>query len=201
MGCIVPPEPHPPPPKNFNSLKLPTVEQQIVYYRLNPINYESALYFDRSGRGRFDLPTSSYGICYLGETVEVAFIECFGRQLGAKFVSREFLRTRNLFTIESVRSLKLVNLFGKNLARLGSDSRLTSGDNYEISRWWAEAIYNHPLQVDGIRYFSRHDNTRLCCGLFERVKDSLVERNLGTIIERDIAQLVEILELYDFGID
>lgn len=198
---------HPLPPNNFNSLKLPITKEKKTYYRLNPASYGSAIYFDceasrrhRSGRGRFDSRNASYGICYLGETIEVTFIESFGRQLGVNFISQDLIKTRNLFSIESGRSLVLLDLFGSGLTKLGVDSRLTSGGDYAVSRAWCEAIYHHPLQVDGIRYFSRHDNTRLCCGLFERSKLQLEEKNLGNLIDFDVTKFAEILEIYDYGI-
>ena len=53
MGFIVQLDPHPYPPENFNDLKLPCTQERTTYYRLNPANYKSAIYFDRSGRGRF----------------------------------------------------------------------------------------------------------------------------------------------------
>ncbi len=200
MGFIVQLDPHPLPPGNFNSLKLPITKEKKTYYRLNPASYGSAIYFDRSGRGRFDSRNASHGICYLGETIEVTFIESFGRQLGVNFISQDLIKTRNLFSIESGRSLVLLDLFGSGLTKLGVDSRLTSGGDYAVSRAWCEAIYHHPLQVDGIRYFSRHDNTRLCCGLFERSKLQLEEKNLGNLIDFDVTKFAEILEIYDYAI-
>jgi hypothetical protein len=195
-------DPHPFPPENFNKLSLPVTKtkERKIYYRLNQANFPNAIYFDRSGRGRFDSAESSYGICYVGETIEVTFIETFGRQLGVKFVSLEFIKTRNLFAIESDCSLQLVDLFGAGLAKLGMDSRISSGGNYTVSCAWCEAIYNHPQQVDGIRYFSRHDNTRLCCGLFERERFQLKEKNLGNLLDFDVVKLAEILEIYGWGI-
>ena len=193
-------DPHPVPPQNFWQIELPTNQHKIDWYRLNPVSYASALFFDRSGRGRFDATDIGYGICYLGETIEVTFIECFGRKLGEKFVTQEFLRSRNLFQIQSTRELCLVNLWGESLAKLGCDSRITSGADYGISRAWAKAIYHHPAQVDGIRYFSRHDNSRLCCGLFDRAQDNLVERNLGNLVDNHTRKLADILNIYDYGI-
>lgn len=193
-------DPHPFPPQNFQQIELPTTQQQIDWYRLNPASYKSALFFDRSGRGRFDATDIGYGICYVGETIKVTFIECFGRKLGEKFVTQEFLKSRNLFQIKSTRELCLVNLWGESLAKLGCDSRITSGADYSVSRAWVKAIYHHPLQVDGIRYFSRHDNSRLCCGLFDRAKDNLVEDNLGNLVDNHTEKLAEILNIYDYGI-
>ena len=148
----------------------------------------------------FDSTTASYGICYLGESIEVTFIESFGRQLGVNFISQEFIKTRNLFEIKSDRSMVFVDLFGAGLAKLGIDSRISSGGDYSVSRAWCEAIYNHPEEVDGIRYFSRHDNTRLCCGIFQRENVRLEEKNLENLIDYDCNKLAEILDIYDFGI-
>ena len=218
MGCKVPLDPHPLPPENFNQLKLPlSYNHGFDYYRLNRVGYNSAIYFDAAhtrrssppattrrrkpprGEGRFDGAKQSYGICYLGETIEAAFIECFGRELGIKFLTQEFIKSRNLFIINSERQLKLVDLFGSGLAKLGADKRLTGGD-YDLSRQWAEAIYQHPERVDGIRYYSRHDDTQLCCGLFDRSIHQLQEKNTGNLIESDANRLANILNRYDFGI-
>lgn len=200
MGCKVPLDPHPLPPENFNQLQLPlSYNNGSDYYRLNRVDYNSAIYFDRSGEGRFDGQEQSYGICYLGETIEAAFIECFGRELGIKFLTQEFIKSRNLFIIGSKRQLKLVDLFGSGLAKLGADKRLTGGD-YDLSRQWAEAIYQHPERVDGIRYYSRHDDTQLCCGLFDRSTHELQSKNMGNLIESDANRLANILNRYDFGI-
>ena len=200
MGCKVPLDPHPLPPENFNRLQLPlSYNNGSDYYRLNRVDFNSAIYFDRSGEGRFDGAKQSYGICYLGETIEAAFIECFGRELGIRFLSQEFIKSRNLFIVGSKRELKLVDLFGSGLAKLGADKRLTGGD-YDLSRQWAKAIYQHPERVDGIRYYSRHDDTQLCCGLFDRIVRQLQEKNTGNLIESDANRLANILNRYDFGI-
>ena len=165
---------HPLPATDFQKQVLPISECQTTWYRLNPSSYDSALYFDRSGMGRYDGLSQSYGILYVAEAVEGAFIESFGRSHGAKAgrgglggfphepssqegVAEADLRNRNLFELESDRQLTLVNLWGSGLVKIGADARITSGSDYELSRAWAEAIYLHPSKVDGIRYYSRHD--------------------------------------------
>jgi hypothetical protein len=47
------PLPHPLPPIGFESRILPTIETSGLFYRLSSVRHPSALYFDRSGRGRF----------------------------------------------------------------------------------------------------------------------------------------------------
>ena len=53
-------------------------------------NYSSAIYYDRSGERK------NVRVLYLGETIEAAFIETFGRRLGIRYISREFIQSRNL---------------------------------------------------------------------------------------------------------
>lgn len=191
---------HPLPPEDWEQRVLPISECQVVWYRLNPSRHASALYFDRSGMGRYDGSRQSYGILYVAETVEGAFIESFGRTHGAKGVAEEDLKNRNLFEIKSDRSLRLVDLFGSGLVKIGADARITSGSDYETSRAWGEAIYLHPLKVDGIRYYSRHDNTQFCCGLFERTSTHLNEQNRGNLVNDNAELLADILERYDYAL-
>ncbi len=191
---------HPLPPKDFQQRMLPVTECQITWYRLNPSRHASALYFDRSGRGRYDGLQQSYGILYVAETVEGAFIESFGRSHGVKGVVEEDLRNRNLFELQSNRQLTLVNLWGSGLVKIGADARITSGSDYERSRTWSEAIYLHPQKVDGIRYYSRHDNTQLCCGLFDRTSGYLKEQNRGNMVDSNPSLLADILERYDYAL-
>jgi RES domain len=194
------PNSHPFPPANFNQLVLPVSTITEKAYRLNPSHYKSAIFYDDSGSGRFDIQDEQ-GVLYLGETIEAAFIETFGRKLGENYVSREFVKTRNLFEIKSDRQLQVANLYGAGLVKLGADSELTSGRDYDLSRSWAKAIFDHPQQVDGIRYFSRHDNTELCLGLFDRGSYTLFQENLGNLIEFDELRFYQILDYYKFGSD
>ncbi len=190
---------HPLPAADFQQQVLPITECQTTWYRLNPSSYDSALYFDRSGMGRYDGSSQSYGILYVAEAVEGAFIESFGRSHGAKGVAEADLRNRNLFELESDRQLTLVDLWGSGLVKIGADARITSGSDYELSRAWAEAIYLHPSKVDGIRYYSRHDNTQLCCGLFDCTSAHLKEQNEGNIVDNP-KLLADILERYDYAL-
>ncbi len=192
-------ENHPLPPDDFNDKQLPTSEYSQPWYRLNRASYDSAIYFDRSGRGRFDSPQANYGILYAAKHERGAFIETFGRTLGVRTVSQIALQQRNLFRIESVRPLVIVDVWGVNLTKLGCDARVSSGA-YEVSRAWARAIYNHPQKVDGICYHSRHDDTEICCGLFARTIEVLKEVNLGNLIEQNPKLLAEILKYYSYSL-
>ena len=187
-------EEHPLPPDDFNDKLLPTSEYTQPWYRLNPVGYESAIYFDRSGKGRFDSPQAGYGILYAGKNQRGAFIETMGRNLGIRTVSEVALKQRNLFKIMSDRPLVIVDIWGVSLTKLGVDARISSG-SYRVSRAWAKAIYEHPQKADGICYHSRHDDTEICCGLFERTETILTEENLGNLVEQNPQLLAQILKL------
>jgi RES domain len=190
---------HPDPPLDFQSRALPVVISAGPWYRLNPVQHASALYFDRSGRGRFDGATQGYGILYVGEDEYAAFIESYGRVHGARGVAEADLKQRNLVAIASDRPLVLVDLTGSSLVKLGADARLSSG-SYAIARTWAKAIWEHPMQVDGLRYRSRHDDERFCCGLFDRVRSHLREHNSGNLVDNHPLLLSQILAKYDYGL-
>ncbi|ACK72844.1 RES domain protein [Gloeothece citriformis PCC 7424] len=190
---------HPSPPADFFSRTLPVIQTSGPWFRLNPVQYSSAIYFDRSGKGRFDGENQGYGIFYGGEDENAVFIECYGRVHGAVGVAEKDLKQRNLFSITADRELTIVDLSSNNLVKIGADARLCSGA-YVIARQWAKAIWEHPLKVDGLRYRSRHDDACFCYGLFDRVKDNLQEENLGNLIDHHPLLLSKILDRYDYAL-
>jgi hypothetical protein len=199
MGNKVQPSPHPDPPQDFNQRELPIVEITQPLFRLHHKKYP-ALHFSWRGDGRFDGADQDYGICYTGLDVYGAFIECFGRTLGNKFVEKAALQKKFLSEIKPKIPLKITDITGKALTQIGADERLSTGD-YLISRIWANAIFNHPDKPDGILYRSRHDGDRFCCGLFNSAQDKLSVKFLGTLLEApNIIQLADILAHYDFGL-
>ena len=203
MANQIPPEdpliPHPLPPEDFNSRELPTSTSQGTWYRLNAIDFPSSLYFDRTGKGRFDSPAQGYGILYVGADVYASWIECYGRTHGAKGVSESVLRQRNLYAISCQRELVFADLTGSSLVKMGADTRLSSGA-YTVARVWAQAIYDHPQGVDGIRYRSRHDDEPYCYGIFDRCETEIHEQNLGNLLTSNPKLLAEILDYYDYGL-
>lgn len=191
--------PHPLPPEDFNSRELPIIASQGTWYRLNAVEFSSSLYFDRTGKGRFDSPAQGYGILYVGADVYASWIECYGRTHGAKGVSELGLKQRDLYAIDSNRPLVLADLTGSSLVKMGADARLSSGA-YTVARQWAQAIYDHPQLVDGIRYRSRHDDERYCYGIFDRCAKDIQEQNLGNLLTSNPRLLAEILDYYDYGL-
>lgn len=189
---------HPDPPAVLRADDLLTLTHSGPWYRLNPVQYPSALYFDQSGCGRFDGPQQGYSILYLGADIHTCFIKCFGRT-HTKAVAEAELKERNLFEIRAQRPLTLVDLSGPGLVRLGADSRLTTG-SYAQARKWVQAIWELNQQLDGIRYRARMDNDRFCYGLFDRTKIDLEEQNLGNLVDSHPWELAQILDGYGYAL-
>jgi hypothetical protein len=190
------------PPDNFNDIQidrlLVTVDECL--YRLNDRNYPSSLYFDTSGKGRFDGQEQSYGILYTGADIYAAFIECFGRNpQQERNISEALLRSRNLFKINAAKPLLFADLTGSGLNVIGASLDLIYGEKV-ISRKWAEAIFLHPQQVDGIKYRSRLDSSKFNYGIFDRAKEYLSEDNTGNLVDNHPEFLAEILDCYQYGL-
>jgi hypothetical protein len=108
--------PHPLPPQDFKTRELSTVSSQGTWYRLNAVEFSSSLYFDHTGKGRFDSPAQGYGILYVGADIYASWIECYGRTHGATGVSELGLRQRDLYAIDSNRPLVFADLTGRRCA-------------------------------------------------------------------------------------
>jgi RES domain len=178
---------HHSPPTDFNQIALPIVEFGGSFYRLNSQQdkdktryYPSAQYFDCSGDGRWDSPSQGYGILYTGIDIRAAFVESLGRkpEQRKRLMPTEDLNGRFLAKFTSKRPLRFVKVYGYGLQCLGADARLTTTTDYGVSREWGRAFHEHPDNVDGICYLSRHDNTKQCYGIFDRVVSEISESQL-----------------------
>jgi hypothetical protein len=159
------------------------------------------IYFGRSRANRFDAPAGEFGVLYVAGDAHGAFIETFGHATGTLSVSEGELRARELSRVRASRELRLVDLRGEGLARMGADSRLTAGADYGLAQRWALAIHAHRRRPDGILYRARHDPSRASVALFERVAPVVSATRTGALMEgRSLRALGGILETYRFGV-
>jgi hypothetical protein len=191
------PAPHPEPPSDLRTRKLPLRSVDGPWIRLHGCR-RSARFFGKTGLNRFDAPAGEYGILYAGEDDFCAFVETFGDPLDTHVVSRSDLRTR-CFTRVTARGALVVDLTAEGLRRLGADERLSTGDDYVLSRRWALALWTHPVQPDGLIYRARHDPSKQSIGIFDRAGRVLRFRRLRTVAD-DEARLAQILDHYGFGL-
>ncbi|HEX8906269.1 MAG TPA: RES family NAD+ phosphorylase [Longimicrobiaceae bacterium] len=150
-------------------------------------------------RNRFDAPGGEYGVCYFGESPEVAVAETIIRQPFMRLVQRTTLEARTISRVPVLRDLTLARLHGPGLVRMGIGAEVVHGHPYARCQKLALELWSHPDEVDGIEYRSRWDNDRLNYALFDRAADALdaPDRalNLG-----DPAIFNPILWLYDVGV-
>ncbi len=127
------PGPHPEPLPDLASRALPLVDLAGPWFRVHQLHHDP-LYFGRSADGRFNSPSAEYGVLYAGSDPHCAFIETFGQSTGVFTVTLAALVGRGLSRIKSRRLLRLVDLTGQGLARLGADERLCSGEHEVAQR-------------------------------------------------------------------
>lgn len=153
---------------------MPIIQADGPWFRSHPVEL-SSVYYGRLARNRFDDPRGEYGVFYVADDPCGAFVETFGQLLSAsttlpRVITSGELASRALSTITCKRPLKLVDLTGPGLARIGADSRLFSGE-HRVSREWSRAFHEHPSKVDGLFYPTRHDPTCKAAAIFNEALD------------------------------
>jgi len=128
-------------------------------------------YFGRSGGNRFDDPAKEYGTCYAGLSLITALAESLLHDLiprsGKYLVAVEDIERRFVHSFGGA-PLRLANLTGSSLNRLGGHGELSGTPSYEIPQAWSRAVFEHPAEVDGFIYMSRLMNTEKAIVLFQR---------------------------------
>lgn len=113
------PEEMPAPPADLRGRVLPIWEGSGPWMRMHAAGRDP-LYFGKAGRNRFDDPQKGYGVLYAADDVAGSFVESFGRSPGRNLVSPQALGARSLARIVADRRLRLVDLTGPGLARIGA---------------------------------------------------------------------------------
>lgn len=193
------PEQRPAPPADLHERRLPLIAVADATLYRGHHRDRSPVYFNRTA-GRFAPPDGvAFGTMYVGEDALAAFIETFGPALLSGpvgvFVSQSLLATRCLCTITTARPLRLVDLSrGAALKQLSAhaDSRLADGP-HDVSQRWAEALWAHPEQPDGLLYRARNAPDHRSIALFDRAEDALVAPCSANVL-RDNARLAAILD-------
>jgi hypothetical protein len=164
------PGPLPPPSKDFHRIALPIVTVGARWFRTHEVEY-SPIHYGTRAVWRFDDPEGRYGVLYLAQQPAGAFIESFGQlvttaEFPRRITSQELSR-KALCELAPSRPVRLVDLTGNGLARVGADARIFAGDRQD-AQVWSKAIHDHPSNVDGLLYPMRHDPKQLAAAIFDR---------------------------------
>ena len=134
------------------------------------------IYFDRSRAGRFNAPDDSHGVLYCAMSEAGTFAETFLRNPGRTLIDPGFLRKKAYVRLAVAAPLRLVRLYGPSMAKIGATAEVAHGGlPYDIPQSWSKAIADHPIRPDGIAYHARHDDTELCCAIFDRTRGSVTD--------------------------
>jgi hypothetical protein len=178
---------------------LPIVETTGPWLRIHRTHY-SPIFFGRTLENRFDDPRREYGVLYAAETLDGAFIETFGRNPGLNTVSEGQLSQRSLARIEMARPIRLVDLTGPGLARIGATAAILAG-RHDRAQAWSRALWSHPVLPDGLLYRARHDPSCFCVAIFDRVEYLIRPQPLGGLLTpAHLTLLGATLRRYDFSL-
>lgn len=129
-------------------------------------------FFGRAAANRFDDPARRFGTCYAGFDPVTAVAETVLHDevavRGRFAVARGDFEARLLVRFADGATLRLADLSGVALKTLGADGSISTILPYDLPQQWAAAVHAHPAGVDGIRYVSRHLNTRKAVVIFDR---------------------------------
>lgn len=186
------------PPSDLADLDLPLeiIDPGRPLYRM----HQTAVgpkFFGKSGKWRFDSPSTTFGTMYAGLSPKVAFAETLIRGKGS-LVALSEIKTRSLCRFGVIKPIRVVKLFGPSMTKLRAAADVTSGD-MAVSRSWAQAFHDHPQCPDGIMYRSKYDNDEFAVALFERCGPSF-EVEISQALADDVKLLGSILDHYDLAL-
>lgn len=188
----------PAPPDGFDPPDLPLKSFAGVLYRIHCLEHDP-LFWGRTGHNRFDAPDGEYGVLYAAEHFDGAFIESFG-DVDPHVLSRNDLGARGVSLLQTTRALRLVDLAGTGLARLGLDGRISTGD-HSLAQRWSKALSSHRLQVDGLWFAARHDADQRAAAIFDRASAAVEATPRGSLLHStNVALTAGALDAYRFAL-
>lgn len=116
---------------------------------------------------RFDSASGRFGVFCAAEQFEGAFVETILRNPQLTFVSQNYTALRCVTELAFSRDLRLVDIRGRGLSRLGTTNEISTGP-YAPCWAWSDYLYSHRNQPDGVAYVSRYNPVQTCYAIFER---------------------------------
>ncbi len=197
------PAPLPPPDLAARPLPLTTWDAGSSAVRIHRLQHGPVHYSPGSGRppaGRYDSASGRYGVLYAAQEFAGAFVETVLRHPADPLVSLSEIEARALSVLSTNAELRLVDLTGPGLSRLGLDARLLSGA-YSMTRAWADALHDHPEGPAGILYPSRFDPSQICVALFDRTAPHIEPATAPAPLSEMLADVAKVLDRYGKALD
>jgi RES domain len=198
------------PPKGFESRPLVISDVAIggVWRRLYQSRFSDPLGYGL-GPSRFSDPETTlvspwrFGVVYLGSSVKVCFLEVILRDRGDGR-TREFpiawpeLEAWTCAELRIGTTLKLVDLRGDNLVRMGIPTDVARASTQDLARAWSRAFWSHNAKPDGIVYDSRL-NGETNIAVYDRALAKLTAIAMPRLVECR-SDLTSIINDFDLAI-
>jgi hypothetical protein len=184
-------------------LPLATWQAGSSVVRIHRLQHGPVHFSPGAGRppaGRYDSASGRFGVLYTALEFEGAFAETLLRHPADPLVSLSEIEARALSVLAINAEIRLVDLTGPGLSRLGLDARLLSG-SYGSTRAWADAFEGHPDVPAGILYPSRFDLSRLCVAFFHRVAAHVEAASDPAPLSDMLVDVAEVLDRYGKALD
>jgi hypothetical protein len=162
-----------PPPPDFGKRRLPTLTLgPSVYFRCFELKYPPIRV---SADPAHRCTVAGGGTAYFSDAPHCAYIEAVPLLphpvLPAFGPTERWLEQHGVAEIRICRTLRVVDLTGSGLARLGIDNAFSTCPHPEAQRW-AQVIFDHPSKVEGILFRSRVDPECRNLAAFDRAEDA-----------------------------
>ena len=151
-----------PPATDFSHLPLHIKEISVASLKRVGRRNTGQPYFGQHAAYRFDDPKKYFGTCYCGQQLDTAIAETVLHdevpEKGQFKIQQEDIDTRYLVTFARGTEngmLKLADLPGQNLKRIGGDNSLSAEYPYDMTQQWSAAVNAHPANVDGFIFVSK----------------------------------------------
>jgi hypothetical protein len=165
------------------------------------VEYRNPFFWSRLGCNRFDPPEGRFGVLYTAEDLETCLLEVFGdRWLKTRLVSVAELTKLEVLIFSLSREVRVVDLTGRWLNRLGTDSNLFASTDYALIQEWSRRLMEHPLARDGVCYHSHKNPKKFNYALYDTAaaKQGLRVRRSEPLA--DAADLPAILDKYEVAL-
>lgn len=203
----------PDPPANIRP-RLTTWSRGRVFHRIHPLRYNPTEFLSAARatvNGRFHFFERADGtvvpVLYGAENVDAAVAEVLFRNVplrdAEKLISLRNLRDLGISVVTPKRDLKLVELFGHGLRRLGlmaDELTSTVTAEYPHTVQWAQRLHDAAPGADGLVWMSRQFNAAQALLLFGDRVDS-TELDGGDPLELSFGEGLELVRVVAMAAD
>src|ERR1700738_100453 len=183
------------PPADLGQRRLRLVRVPEILVRISRAGYRDPFFWSRLGRNRFDLPDGRYGLLYTAQDLETCVLEVFGdRWLKERVVAANALPKFEVLIFAVQQELRVADLTGSALNRLGTDANLFASNDYTVTQEWSRQLMVHAQARDGIRYHSRKNPRKHNYAIYDT---TLAKASLRVLERRRLAALSELYTILD----